>query len=364
MSTVLCYISAHGFGHSARTVEVLNALSARRPALRVALRTTSPRWFFEFNMRAPFTYAAARLDVGAIQHDSLSIDIEETLRAQHDLAARADTLIAQETAATLALRPDLILADIPALAFDVARSLNVPAVGMANFSWDWIYADYVREAPTHQTLVDAIRASYGQATLLLRLPLHGDLSAFPRVRDIPFVARTASVPAQETRERLALPDSERLVLLSFGGLGVALRTSPDVPGGISFVTIRVPGSDAAPPWCREIPITALADAGLHYEDVVGAVDVVVTKPGYGIVAECIANRTAIIYTPRGRFAEYPCLTAGIEAHLAHAIISNDDLHAGRWRSPLEQALAQPARRAPVRVDGAAVAADILCDLLP
>ena len=92
-----------------------------------------------------------------------------------------------------------------------------------------------------------------------------------------------------------------------------------------------------------------------------------TKPGYGIVAECIANRTAIIYTPRGRFAEYPCLTAGIEAHLAHAIISNDDLHAGRWRSPVETALAHPGRPVGgprVRVDGAAVAADILYDLMP
>jgi L-arabinokinase len=369
MTTVLCYISAHGFGHSARTVEVLNALSARCPDLRVAVRTTSPRWLFELNMRAPFTYAPVRLDVGAIQHDSLSIDIAATLRAQHDLAAHADTLIAREVAAAAPLRPDLVLADIPALAFDVARSLDVPGVGMANFSWDWIYADYVRDTPAHQTLVDAIRASYGAATLLLRLPLHGDLSAFPRIRDIPFVARTATVAAGDARQRLDLSARERLVLLSFGGFGVDLHTQPDAPAGFSFVTVRTPGSGPAPSWCRELSTTNLTQAGLHYEDVVGAVDVVVTKPGYGIVAECIANRTAIIYTPRGRFAEYPCLTAGIEAHLRHAVISNEDLHAGRWRLPVEKALAHAeppdgAAAGGPAVDGAAVAAEILSDLIP
>ena len=46
------------------------------------------------------------------------------------------------------------------------------------------------------------------------------------------------------------------------------------------------------------------DAGLRYEDLVGAVDVVITKPGYGIISDCVANGTAMLYTPRGRFAEY------------------------------------------------------------
>ena len=44
--------------------------------------------------------------------------------------------------------------------------------------------------------------------------------------------------------------------------------------------------------------------GLRYEDLVAAVDVVATKPGYGIISECVANDTAMLYTSRGRFPEY------------------------------------------------------------
>ena len=38
---------------------------------------------------------------------------------------------------------------------------------------------------------------------------------------------------------------------------------------------------------------AMYDAGVRYEDLVGAAEAVVTKPGYGIISECIANDTAI-----------------------------------------------------------------------
>lgn len=363
MTTVLCYISAHGFGHSARTVEVLNALAEHRPDLHVALRTVSPRWFFDFNLRSPFSYTPARLDVGAIQHDTLSIDIAATLRAGAEMTRDKHALIEHEVAATASLRPRLVLADIPALAFEVAHALAVPGVGMANFSWDWIYADYVRDAPEYAWLVDDIRRSYARATLLLRLPLHGDLGAFPRIRDIPFVARRRRVTPGDVRRRLGLPAQQRLALLSYGGLGVELPTPPSAPPDVSFVTNRTPGSSASPAWCRGISTSALIDAALRYEDLVGAVDVVMTKPGYGIVAECIANSTRIIYTPRGRFAEYACLTAGIAAHLPYAVISNDDLYAGRWERPLEDVLARPRPMRDVDVNGAAVAADTLCTLM-
>ena len=50
-------------------------------------------------------------------------------------------------------------------------------------------------------------------------------------------------------------------------------------------------------------------AGLAYQDVVAAADLVITKPGYGIVSECVANGTPLLYTSRGRFVEYDVFVA-------------------------------------------------------
>ena len=47
-----------------------------------------------------------------------------------------------------------------------------------------------------------------------------------------------------------------------------------------------------------------------------AADVVVSKPGYGIVSECIVNGAALLYTSRGRFAEYDVFVEEIRALLA------------------------------------------------
>jgi len=243
------------------------------------------------------------------------------------------------------------------LAFDVADALGVPGVAMTNFSWDWIYADYVAQRPGFAPLVAALRRSYGRAALLLRLPLHGDLDAFPRIRDVPLVARRAALGRRVVRERLGLPRDDRVVLLSFGGLGLALPAAPRLAG------VTVVATGPAPAGCRAVSHAALTAAGVRYEDLVGASDAVLTKPGYGIVAECIANRTPIVHAPRGQFAEYDCLVAGIAAHLAHAPIAVADLRTGRWAAALEQAWAQPLPPLTLAVDGAEVVADTLAGFL-
>jgi hypothetical protein len=357
---LVCYISGHGFGHAVRVLEVLRAFRRRRPECALHIRTTVPRWFIESGLGGAFTHTAVRLDVGAVQRDSLSLDPQATLHAYAALTAHTRELIAAEVGALAPLRPALVFADIPALAFDIARQLDVPSVAMTNFSWDWIYADYVGDLPAYQPLVDELRRSYAQATTLLRLPFHGDLSAFPHIRDIPLVARRAVLSGGETRRRLDLPRRDRLVLLSFGGIGIALTQVPAAPPGVTYVATQSAADGATVPGtCRFIANADLTARGVRYEDLVAAADAVITKPGYGIVADCIANGTAMIYTPRGRFAEYDHLVRGIATHLPHAFISNDDLYAGRWSAALDAVLAQPRRRTEIDVSGATVAAEAL-----
>ena len=105
---------------------------------------------------------------------------------------------------------------------------------------------------------------------------------------------------------------------------------------------------------------AIYDAGLRYEDLVRAVDVVLTKPGYGTLSECIANDTAVVYTSRGRFAEYDVLVGEMPKYLRCAYLDNESLLAGRWRAALDAALAAPEPPQHPRSDGAVIVADMIC----
>lgn len=356
---ILAYVSGHGFGHAVRVCEVLRALRACRGDVRVVVRSPLARWFFDLNLGGEIVHGACRLDVGVVQPDSLTADLDATLRECAVVDADAERLVVAEVEAVALYRPALVLADIPALAFPIAQRLGVPGVAMTNFSWDWIYADYARDLPAFVPLVERLRDAYRRATLLLRLPLHGDLSVFPNRRDIPLVARRASLPAAVVRERLGLPAEERVVLLSFGGIGLALPEAPRLRGVTFVSTGGAAVGGEAPPGCRPLPRAELARVGVRYEDLVGAADAVLTKPGYGIVAECIANATPIVYTPRGRFAEYDCLVAGIRAHLPNAFLGSADLRAGRWAGALEAVFSAARPAAAPRIDGAEVAADEL-----
>ena len=108
---------------------------------------------------------------------------------------------------------------------------------------------------------------------------------------------------------------------------------------------------------------AMYDSGVRYEDLVGAAEVVVTKPGYGIVSECIANDTAILYTSRGHFPEYDVIVEEMPKYARTAFISHDDLFAGKWESAIDKLRAQPKLKKKPETNGAEVAADILLKAL-
>ena len=73
-----------------------------------------------------------------------------------------------------------------------------------------------------------------------------------------------------------------------------------------------------------------------------------------------ANDTAVVYTSRGRFAEYDVLVREMPKYLRAAFLDNGSLLAGRWRSAIESALAAPEPPQRPRTDGAVIIADMIC----
>ena len=104
-------------------------------------------------------------------------------------------------------------------------------------------------------------------------------------------------------------------------------------------------------------------AGFRYEDLVAAVDVVITKPGYGIISECIANDTALLYTSRGHFVEYDVLVSGDAALPPRALHRPRRSVRRPMASSLDALLDQPPPREPPAVNGAETAAEQLLAFL-
>jgi hypothetical protein len=396
VSTVVFYISGHGFGHAVRQITIINALRQAAPEVRVIVRTTAPSWLFRRTGPADVTIVPGDTDTGVVQIDSLRPDERETIVRARAFQAGLRDRVREEAAMLRDAGASLVVADAPPLACAAAAEADIPAVVCANFTWDWIYREY-SEQPGVDELVASLGESYAAAREAWRMPVHGGFETIERIIDIPFVARHArNVDRASVRTRLGLPLARPLALVSFGGYGLrqlpldrldCLRewdvvvTSPGedrtmqserreasepqersgAGGPRERLCKGVPGDEV--PRIHHVREDFMYDGGLRYEDLVKAVDVVITKPGYGILSDCLANGTAMLFTPRGRFAEYDVMVREMPGLLRCRRIELDAFEDGRWLESLRDLSSTPAPAHPAKTDGAQVAAAMIADLV-
>jgi hypothetical protein len=347
MITIVFYISGHGLGHATRNIEVIQAIRSVRPDVRIIVRTSAPQWLFAAN--APgVEVQPCEADTGIVQIDSLRPDEDRTVQEAARFYADFDRRVAEEAGIMRRLGADIVVGDIPPLTFAAADRAALPAVAAGNFTWDWIYAGYSGFDGLTPDVLSIVRRAYSRAAMALRLPLHGGFEPMMSVvRDVPLIARRSARDRAEVRRALGCPGDRPVALLSFGAYGVELPID------------RVAQSK------RLTVISAIREPppGFRYPDLVAASDVVISKPGYGIVSECIANGAALLYTSRGRFAEYDLFVAEMPRLLRCRYISQEDLLAGRWADGVDALLAQPLPPEQPRVDGADVVARAILNLV-
>jgi L-arabinokinase len=367
IASLAWYISGHGFGHASREIEIINVLGPRLPhGVEILIRTSAAQWLFERTVRVPFTYLPRACDTGVAQIDSLRLDDAGTVREAAEFSAAFDTRVAEEARILRSRDVRLVIADAPPLACAAAAVAGVPCIVISNFTWDWIYEGYrelfARQAPE---VLPRIREAYAAASAGWRLPMHGGFATIDPIVDLPFVARHARHGRQDVIEVLGLPAGRRLALSSFGGYGVRdldLTRLDCLDTWTVVITGPEPPASELPRGVVFVDETRIYDTGARYEDLVAAVDVVVTKPGYGIVSECVANRTAMLYTSRGYFVEYDVMVREMPKVLRCRFLDQESLLAGRWRAALDALLEAPLPPDMPRTDGAEVAATGIAEM--
>jgi L-arabinokinase len=392
VSRICFYVTAHGFGHASRCQAVMERL----PEARIEVRTKVPRWFFELDpsgrvgahshgscgsqeplrLRRPSLRGRVELeeppeclDPGVVQSDSFHHDIPATLAAWQRLLADGPVHIEREAEHLRRKGHDLVVSDAAPLPLAAARRAGLPAVAMCNFTWDWVLQGYVDEEPAFGPVIEEIRRLYRNADLWLRLPLSHASDLFERQLEIGFTTRRPVLEPAAVRSALGLERGQLMVLLSFGGFGVDKLSLRRVPahGHVRCVWDQGPG---------EPPHLISARRDLRYIDLIRTADVILTKPGFSIISEAVAQGTLLAYVPRHGFRESALLERFLEREWPSLALSPSALADGAWIDSVvswvreEPALPaavlspHPPRRTAIPVDGAQTAAKAILDLLP
>jgi hypothetical protein len=228
--------------------------------------------------------------------------------------------------------PRLILADVPPTAALLARRLGAPLVWLASFGWDAIYRPL---GGAFAARADQALALYRQGDLLIRCPLSLPMDWGVPAVDVGLTASRPRLEVEALARQLTLPqERERCVLLSFGGLGLAVDPALLAHWPEHVFVGPDPGLGAAANG-RVLP------PGVRPLDLMPRIGRLITKAGYSSFCEAFSQGVGIHLVRREGFAEAPVLERDLQRHGWHRLLSREQLEAGsgslicrcgrRWR---------------------------------
>ena len=342
------YISSHGFGHAARQKPIIDLLSQQ--GFPIYIRTAAPQKFFT----APQTdYHHQRYDIGLIQPDALHVDVRASFRWYGDFLKQQTKLIASETSFIRKQNIQLIVADMPPIAAEIASQAGIPCIMITSFTWDWIYEYYMDDYPQYHFIVDAIRTSYAKTTLALQMPFAHPFDMFPNVLTIPLVCTPTTKTASEVRAEFQISDEQHIALVSMGGMSWEsheLALLAEYPNWV-FLLPEMKSVDLGDLHnIRQVPLTYA-----NYHNLIAASDLVIGKAGGSTVSECIAHRVDMIYTIRDDYRENELLHNALQAHSGSRFVEKHEFNPQTWLSMLDSVTNAPKQELAILTNGADVA---------
>ncbi len=322
MPTLYIAITNHGFGHATRTAAVLADLQRRSPNIKLIIATTAPRWLLEEYIEGDFIYHQRVFDVGVIQIDSLQVDREATLAAWQQIHKNQAELIEVEVKFLQENQVDLIFGDIPPMVAEIAKAANIPCWMAGNFGWDFIYRDW---GGIFIELADRLSETYSHCDRLFRLPFAEPMSAFPNIEDVGLTGAKPKYSPEYLREKFNLDGDRPTAMLTFGGLSLQSIPYQNLENfsDWQFVTFDRDAPD--------LPNLTKANCDrLRPVDLMVVCDRLVTKPGYGTLAEALRVGIPVVCLTREGFLEAETLIAGVKNYAEHLIIAPQEFYEGDW----------------------------------
>lgn len=355
MHLVVC-ISPHGFGHTAQVAPVVNALRARLPGLRLTLRTTVSPQILRARFDGTYAVDPVATDFGMVMASAVDVLADESARAYAAFHVDWGERVAHEARALTALKPDLVLCNVPYLPLAGAHAAGIPAAALCSLNWADIYLAYCGERPEaariHAEMLDAYNAARVFIQTEPAMPMPDLANRLP----VGPIARIGTNRRAEIAQRVGLRSDERLVLVAPGGIPMPVDTSrwPRTPDSRYVV-------EAA--WHSQRPdAIAIQSLDMPFTDVLASSDVFVGKPGYGSFAETACNGIPMLYVPRGDWPEEPYLVAWLEKHGRCRPITRRQFTDGDFAADVEAVLAL-SRCEPVKPTGIEAVATRLAALL-
>jgi len=316
------YLSDHGFGHIARNIPIIVSAVRNNDACVYVVCGERHIEFAKQNLEMMLTaeeyqrisFRSEHTDIGLIcKPGTLLVDTEKLTQACTDYLEELPQRAAQEAEWLKENKIDAVLCDMPLWSIEACELAKVPLLYVGNFTWTELYREFLPE-----TIWKAYASYYGKIRHTMLYALHNpEMLEFLKDSQI----TKTSVTARSFNENaVAEIRSQHKRPIVFVALGMSAQFKE--PVDVCNVPYDFYTTEGVPLVGKNVGVIPYST--LNTQDYVAASDYLISKAGWGTVAECLLARKPIALFRRDSVLEDRTTIRLLEEkHLAVSITQDD-----------------------------------------
>lgn len=295
MKTIAFYISDHGFGHASRNIPIIGYILEANSKIRIIVKTGEAQGEFIKNVLKKYESRlhiySEEMDVGLIlKSSSLEVDKEILEKKLNQYISTWDDRNSVEVDFLKENSVNLVVCDIVPWIFKSANKLNIPSLLISNFTWIDIYKEYFGEE-----ICDKYKKCYELADKAFLYSLYiKDMGDYLKnFEEVGVCCRSFN---EENIKKIKEDHKKKIVFISVGR-SVDLKNVIDVQNlDYDFIVtegINLKGNN----------VTYLPKETINTQDYLKASDYIITKAGWGTIAEILCANKKCAVLSRSSIAE-------------------------------------------------------------
>ncbi|WP_338789223.1 glycosyltransferase family protein [Priestia megaterium] len=299
MKTIAYYISDYGYGHATRSTAIIRELLRQNENVKIIICHSFALDFLQQSFRHEHRVAFREVatDVGyVLKENSLEPDVKILNENVSSYVSEFSVKLEQEMRFMKEKNVSFVISDISPLGIASAVALNIPSLGLSNFTWYTAYEGLIEER-----LLSFLHGEYKQMTYHFPLACSNEPHwGIKENQSFSFYSRKID-DYEVQRIRKEIDPAGKSHIIYFGlGMKVDIGTLSQLPiwqsPNCKFIVSS--NVEVNHPNVYHIPTDAVETQ--HY---VAAADLVLTKAGWGTISEAVCAGVPLLITNRSSMKE-------------------------------------------------------------
>ncbi|WP_024615538.1 glycosyltransferase [Clostridium sp. Ade.TY] len=318
MKKIAFYISDHGFGHASRNIPIIRYILEERNDIRIYIKTGIKQGEFikdslmDLNRSNNVIFDLFNVDIGLVlKKNSLDIDVYKLNKKVTEYIDSWDDKRKKEKEFLIKNNINSVICDIVPWILKVTNELKIKSLLISNFTWVDIYEEYL-----NKEICNKFKECYElvDKTFLYDLYMDSMKKYITNYDEVGLICRKFNLEkVKEIKSKYKKP----IVFVSIGR-SVEVDKVIDV-SSLNYNFIVTEGINL-----KGDNVTYLPVSTNNTHEYIKASDYVITKAGWGTVAEClIANKKIALLSRDGVAEDKNTIDKLVNRNLAIKIESNN-----------------------------------------